>query len=49
MELYRHVISLESAKKLKELGVKQESLFYFVGTTEGIKLAIRDILIKLEA
>jgi hypothetical protein len=30
MELKNQVCSLEQAKKLKELGVKQESLFYFV-------------------
>ena len=30
MKLEQQVCSLELAKKLKELGVKQESLFYFV-------------------
>lgn len=30
MELQKQVCSLELAKKLKELGVKQESLFYWV-------------------
>jgi len=29
MELSKQVVSLEIAKKLKELGVKQESLFYW--------------------
>jgi len=31
MQLEKQVVSLELAKKLKELGVKQESLFYWVG------------------
>jgi hypothetical protein len=31
MELEKQVCSLELARKLKELGVKQESLFYWVG------------------
>jgi hypothetical protein len=33
MELSKHVVSLELARKLKELEVKQESLFYWVITS----------------
>ena len=32
MKLEQQVVSLELAKKLKELGVKQDSLFYWWGT-----------------
>lgn len=35
MELEKQVCSLELAKKLKELGVKQESLWYWWGKTSG--------------
>jgi hypothetical protein len=31
MPLENQVVSLELAKKLKELGMKQESLFYWCG------------------
>ena len=34
MKLEEQVISLESAKRLKELGVEQESLFYHVRLTD---------------
>ncbi len=34
MELEKQVVSLELAKKLKELGVKQESLFYWSQYTD---------------
>jgi hypothetical protein len=34
MDLQNQVCSLESAKKLKELGVKQESLFYWQHLTD---------------
>ncbi len=37
MELENQVCSLELAKKLKELGVKQESLFYWFPFGEGIR------------
>ena len=33
MELKEQVVSLELAKKLKEIGVKQESLFWWDGYT----------------
>ena len=35
MKLESQVVSLELAKKLKELGVKQESLFYWLSPVEG--------------
>jgi len=35
MKLENQVTSLELAKKLKELGVKQESLFYYRFATDG--------------
>jgi len=35
MKLENQVVSLELAKKLKELGVKQESLFWWVEKEEG--------------
>jgi hypothetical protein len=34
MELKNQVCTFEQAKRLKELGVCQESAFYFVGTSE---------------
>jgi len=37
MNLEDQVISLELAKKLKELGVKQESLFYWAGSALWFK------------
>lgn len=37
MELERQVCSLELAKKLKELGVKQQSLFYWKYTDAPLK------------
>lgn len=37
MELYKQVVSLELAKRLKELKVRQESLFYwFSNATTGV-------------
>lgn len=36
MEPEKQVITLSQAKRLKELGVKQESLFYWVGIPEKI-------------
>lgn len=38
MELERQVVSLELAKKLKELGVPQESLFFWCSDYQGIML-----------
>jgi hypothetical protein len=38
MELEKQVCSLELAKKLKELGVKQESYWYWLQMTEGPRL-----------
>ena len=35
MKLEQQVVSLELAKKLKELGVKQESVFFWVVTHDG--------------
>lgn len=35
MKLESQVTSLEISKRLKELGVKQESLFYYVGGEDG--------------
>jgi hypothetical protein len=35
MKLENQVVSLEYAKKLKELGVRQESLFWWVEYTDG--------------
>jgi len=42
MKLEDQVISLELAKKLNELGVKQESLFYFYECNNTHKLRYRD-------
>ena len=36
MKLENQVVSLEIAKSLKELGVKQESLFYWVSRGNGV-------------
>lgn len=38
MKLEQQVCSLESAKRLKELRVRQESLFYHWKTNAGFKL-----------
>jgi hypothetical protein len=38
MELNKQVVSLELAQKLKELGVKQESLFYWAEVKEQNKV-----------
>lgn len=40
MELSQQVCSLEQAKRLKELGVKQESLFYWAGGELYVKTGI---------
>ena len=45
MELIQQVCSLESAKRLKELGVKQESLFYW---SDDILFFSRDLVIDEE-
>lgn len=47
MRLEDQVCSLESAKKLKELGAKQDSLFYFALTIDGIKLVTKDLIIDI--
>src|SRR6266511_2994894 len=41
MNLEKQVVSLELAKKLKELGVKQESLFWWCLDHEPIKIHYR--------
>lgn len=41
MKLEDQVCSLELAKKLKSLGAKQESTFYWAETTGGLKLVFR--------
>ncbi len=38
MELKQQVVSLELAKKLKELGVKQDSLFFYDGLNGDFEL-----------
>ena len=42
MELSAQVCSLELAKKLKELGVKQDSLWHWCDTENGFKVIIRN-------
>lgn len=46
MKLEDQVVSLELAKKLKELGVKQESLYYYVD--EELRLGIADYKLAFE-
>lgn len=50
MELQQQVVSLELAKKLKELGVKQESLFHYERDTYQMKYpdGLRDIRPEIE-
>ena len=38
MKIESQVCSLELAKKLKELGVKQESLYYWCENSEGASI-----------
>ena len=44
MELSQQVVSLELAKRLKELGVKQESLFYY--SQNGLVGGTYDVIIS---
>lgn len=46
MKLEDQVVSLELAKKLKELGVKQESLFYWQACPENL-ICLRPAYIEL--
>lgn len=41
MELHKQVVSLEKAKKLKELGFKQESLFMWAPDKQGFAMEVR--------
>ncbi len=45
MNLENHVVSLELAKKLKELGVKQESLFEWSTTQNGQNISLHETLL----
>lgn len=42
MKIENQVCTLEQAKKLKELGITQDSMFYWVNTTQGLRLAYKD-------
>lgn len=44
MELEQQVCSLEIAKRLKELGVKQENLYYWLEASDGARLMKNPIL-----
>lgn len=44
MKLENQVCSLESAKRLRELGVKQESLFYWIHTVRGPEIFNHNII-----
>lgn len=41
MEISKQVISLELAKKLKEAGVKQKSIFYWEGNLGSVKYFLK--------
>jgi len=48
MKLSKQVVSLKLAKKLKELGVKQESLYWYVMNEDGKRLESEPHYARLE-